>query len=99
MSDYTDEDVQTCIDWLYSAMHDDRQIPEMAENLLEDLAPRITRRAKAEAWDEGHATRQKREPDDCRCAAYYAGECGCGKYGTGRIITPNPYRADETERP
>jgi hypothetical protein len=48
MSAYTDADVQTCIDWLYSAMHDDRQIPEMAENLLEDLAPAIAARAQAE---------------------------------------------------
>lgn len=46
---YTDAEVQTCIDWLYSAMHDDRQIPEMAENLLEDLVPTIAARTLREA--------------------------------------------------
>jgi hypothetical protein len=38
----------------------------------------------ARAWDEGHRTPWQRE-------------CSCGKYGTGQLITPNPYRADEIE--
>lgn len=48
----------------------------------------------AEAWDEGHETPWKREPDDCECYAYSRNECGCGRYGMGRIITPNPYREE-----
>lgn len=49
-------------------------------------------KVKAEAWDEGHRTRQRREMDDCNCNAWSEGECACGLYGTGKIITPNPYR-------
>jgi hypothetical protein len=49
---YTDAEVKICVDWLYSAMHDDRQIPEMAENLLEDLVPAIEARAKAQVLRE-----------------------------------------------
>ena len=55
---------------------------------LDAVAPAIA----ARAWDEGHATHWQREMDDCRCGAWNRGECGCGKYGTGRLITPNPYR-------
>ena len=47
----------------------------------------------AAAWDEGHETPWQRERDDCRCFAWSSSECGCGRYGTGRLITPNPYRA------
>ena len=57
------------------------------------MPARWTDEDMARAWDEGHRTRQIRELDDCRCGAYYEGECGCGKYGTGRIVTPNPYRS------
>lgn len=49
----------------------------------------------ADAWDEGHRTYQKREPDECYCSAWSEGECACGLYGTGKIITPNPYRRTE----
>lgn len=51
------------------------------------------RRVTAEkAWDEGHRTPQARGDDGCMCGAWNEDECGCGKYGTGPIITPNPYR-------
>lgn len=50
----------------------------------------------AKAWDEGHKTRQIREPDSCMCFALSSSECGCGLYGSGRIITPNPYSESET---
>ena len=52
---------------------------------------------KAEAWDEGHRTPQDREPDDCQCGAWYEGECACGLFGTGTIITPNPYRKEQDQ--
>ena len=72
----------------------------------EGLANRATARkmvnrwleqVKAEAWDEGHRTPQIREPHDCRCGAWYEGECACGLFGTGEIITPNPYREKEQD--
>ena len=52
------------------------------------------REAKAEAWDEGHLTRRLRGPDACRCSAHSEGECGCGLYGTGELLSlaKNPYR-------
>jgi hypothetical protein len=57
-----------------------------------DRLQESARELMAQGWDEGHGTPVQREPDDCRCGAWYEGECGCGKYGTGKIITPNPYR-------
>ena len=56
------------------------------------------REAKAEAWDEGHRTPQDRELDDCRCEAWHEGECACGLFGTGEIITPNPYRQEQGDQ-
>ena len=85
MGAYTDAEVQICIDWLYSAMHDDRQVPEMAENLLEDLVPAIAARAKAAAWDEGYAVAQ----DDFVHSDYCGRKCQCeGIHGQ-----KNPYRS------
>lgn len=49
----------------------------------------------ADIWDEGHRTRVQRGPDGCTCNAWNEDECGCGEYGTGPIITPNPYKASE----
>ena len=48
----------------------------------------------AEAWDEGHRHPQRRGPDDCQCGAYYVGECACGEYGCGPLLSlaDNPYR-------
>lgn len=54
-----------------------------------------TRQVKAEAWDEGHKTRWRRDPDDgCTCGAWAEIECGCGNYGTGELLSlnDNPYR-------
>jgi hypothetical protein len=54
---------------------------------------------RAEAWDEGHKHRQRLGADDCHCAAWSEGECACGLYGTGPLLslTDNPYRAPEGE--
>lgn len=54
---------------------------------------------KAEAWDEGHRHRQRRGPDDCPCGAWYEGECACGQYGTGDLLSlaDNPYREEESD--
>ena len=51
--------------------------------------------ALAEAWDAGHLTRWRRGPDGCQCGAWHSGECGCGKYGTGQLLSlaDNPHRA------
>jgi hypothetical protein len=63
-------------------------------NAINATLPAEVVRQKAAAWDEGHKTPWKREPDDCRCSAWSSIECACGRYGTGRITTPNPYRQD-----
>ena len=49
---------------------------------------------RAEAWDAGHRHPQKLGPDGCECAAHYAGECACGEYGNGELLSlaANPYR-------
>lgn len=48
------------------------------------------------AWDEGHKSRWRRGDDDCKCEAWSSGECGCGLYGTGKLVSlaDNPYRID-----
>ena len=70
-----------------------RAAEHAAVNALAAVLPDLL----AAAWDEGHETPWKREPDDCRCGAWSSIECGCGHYGTGRIITPNPYRCGTEE--
>ncbi len=53
------------------------------------------REVAAKAWDEGHRHPQRRDPDDgCRCGAWNEGECACGLYGSGRLLSldDNPYR-------
>jgi len=49
---------------------------------------------KAKAWEEGHRHRQRLGPDDCACGAWYEGECACGQYGTGDLLSlaDNPHR-------
>ena len=47
---------------------------------------------KAEAWDEGHQTPRVRNPSGCDCGAWAGYECACGRWGNGKIITPNPHR-------
>lgn len=49
----------------------------------------------ADAWDEGHQRRRRRGPDCCLCEAWDEGECGCGEYGTGQLVSlgDNPYRS------
>ncbi len=52
---------------------------------------------RAAAWEKGHLHRQRRGPDDCHCYAYYPGECACGRFGTGELISlkDNPYKQGE----
>jgi len=100
MSAYTDADVQAVREAIKEKsldrftsdyLSDDARIwlaGFAARAALEAIAPAIA----ARAWDEGHATPWQREMDDCRCGAWNRGECGCGKYGTGRLVTPNPHR-------
>lgn len=57
-----------------------------------DRLAESARELMAQGWDVGHQTPVQREPSDCRCGAWCEDECACGKYGTGKIITPNPYR-------
>ena len=75
-------------------------------SLLADMHPEDAAYARADAraaleavaadlWDEGHRTRVQRGPDGCTCNAWNEDECGCGEFGTGPIVTPNPYRASE----
>jgi len=54
----------------------------------------IVARLLIAAWDEGHRKRQRRGPDDCQCAAWSEGECACGRYGSGPLVSlaDNPYR-------
>lgn len=52
------------------------------------------RKVKAEAWDEGHKHRHRLGQDECQCDAWNIGECACGLYGTGELLSlnDNPYR-------
>ncbi|MGV8972234.1 MAG: hypothetical protein ACOH10_07915 [Rhodoglobus sp.] len=47
----------------------------------------------ATAWEAGHQHPWRRGPDDCKCGAWSRNECGCGKYGTGELLSlaDNPY--------
>jgi hypothetical protein len=50
----------------------------------------------AAAWDEGHNARRSRGRSKCNCGAWSDGECACGLYGTGELLSmkDNPYRGD-----
>ena len=52
------------------------------------------RKVSEKAWDDGHVTPQRRGPDECECFAYSSGECACGLFGTGPLLSSaeNPYR-------
>lgn len=67
------------------------RLAQMVKN-SSDRLQESARELMAQGWDAGHGVPVLREMDDCRCGAWHEGECGCGKYGTGKIITPNPYR-------
>lgn len=82
---------QKCADAVYIAAAD----PATVTALLDALDAAEAERA--EAWGKGHRTPWVREPDECECGAWSSNECGCGLYGTGRIVTTNPYR-QETDR-
>ena len=94
MSAYTDADLRAAI----HAANDrepcanDRNPHPIDQCAMRAALDAVASTIAARAWDEGHATHWQREMDDCRCGAWNRGECGCGKYGTGRLITPNPYR-------
>lgn len=93
MSDYTP--TTPVIRGAYVQLHSGASWESKQPRLVE--FDRWLEQVKAEAWDEGHRTPQEREPDDCQCGAWYDGECGCGLFGTGEIITPNPYRQKEQD--
>ena len=65
-------------------------------NLIQDLASALAEaeRDLAKAWDAGHLTSWKRGPSGCKCGAWSDGECACGLYGTGEVLSlaANPYR-------
>lgn len=53
---------------------------------------------KSEAWEEGHLHRWNRHWNDgCICEAWSSSECGCGKYGTGELLSlkDNPYSSKQ----
>ena len=64
--------------------------------VMADAADEIERLTAnlAAAWEAGHREPWKREMDACRCGAWHTGECGCGLYGTGKLISldANPYK-------
>lgn len=51
------------------------------------------RAENAAAWTAGHRHPWRLGPDGCRCGAWSSSECGCGKYGTGELLSlaDNPY--------
>ena len=55
------------------------------------------RKVSERVWAEGHMTAWKRGPSGCKCYAYSSSECGCGKYGTGALLSlnDNPYRKED----
>lgn len=60
----------------------------------------FAREVAEKAWDEGHKTRWRRDPDDgCTCGAWAEIECGCGNYGTGELLSlnDNPYREGKSD--
>lgn len=84
------------------AIRNEMACPDLRGPMPPPPDPRQSLRAALEAvaadiWDEGHRTRVQRGPDGCTCNAWNEDECGCGEYGTGPIITPNPYRASESQ--
>ena len=96
MTDYTPttEVIRHAVSYPRERLGEPRPIrPEAFDRWLDQTL----REAKAEAWDEGHRTPQDREPDGCQCGAWYEGECACGLFGTGTIITPNPYRKEQDQ--
>lgn len=55
------------------------------------------RKVSERVWVEGYKTAWKRGPSECKCYAYSSSECGCGKYGTGVLLSlnDNPYRKED----
>lgn len=58
-----------------------------------DPSDRWLTRKLARAWAEGHQHRQRRGKDKCKCGAWSKGECACGRYGNGPLLSleDNPY--------
>ena len=71
---------------------------EPAEVLALIAALKEARERVADVWDEGHKAPWRRGPDSCRCSAWSSGECACGMYGNGELLSlnDNPYRRSET---
>lgn len=106
MSEYTPttEDVREQWGWNYPDYDNDRadfdrwliQHDQQVRMGLFDNAQVMLLMARA--WDEGHKHRWSRGDDGCECAAHSLGECSCGLYGTGELLSlnANPYREDTT---
>jgi hypothetical protein len=64
-----------------------------ARNVLADEVDRLTEE-NANAWAEGHKHPWRRDASDCHCGAWSSIECGCGRYGTGALLSlaDNPYQ-------
>ena len=84
------------VDALISPARTTDTVPDWRLDAYRDTVQRIVEAVAADIWDEGHRTRVQRGPDGCTCNAWNEDECACGEYGTGPIVTPNPYRASAT---
>jgi hypothetical protein len=64
-----------------------------AENAWGDEFDAWLDSVKAYAWQEGHLHDRRLGPDECVCWAWSPGECGCGKFGNGEVLSlhDNPY--------
>lgn len=103
MSHLTDEDRQALRFALahYSREYDEgSRAYEVVEGIVASKVAEAEARGAERGWDEGHKHRQRRGPDGCRCGAWGEHECGCGKYGTGSLLSlaDNPYRIGGGDR-
>lgn len=92
--DDDDPDVSRIVRRVGAALNSGRD-KAVVDVVLDEVAKAGADRASlADAWEAGHVTRWRRGPDECQCCAYSAGECACGKYGTGELLSlaQNPYR-------
>lgn len=70
------------------------ECPDLARALIESDVVQVVEVTAELGWKEGHLHRQRRDWDDgCRCAAWDESECGCGRYGSGKLLSlaDNPY--------
>ena len=104
MTDYTPTTEEVREEYVYGAQEvdlDDRVVVSFdeADARFDRWLAAHDAEVKAEAWDEGHRHRWRRDRDDgCTCAAWSSNECACGLYGTGELLSlaDNPYREGRT---